>query len=239
MKVGGIVLCGGKSSRMGRAKAWLPLGHEFMLQRVVRVMREVTGPVVVVAAPDQDVPPLPPGVTIARDEVEGRGPLGGLAAGLAAVAGECDRVYLSACDVPFLRPEFVRRVVARLDEPPPPVSPPGAPEGRRAGPVSGPSFIESEGRSVALIAAPHINGFFHPLASAYRAEVGPVVRAMLAANRYRMTDLFDLAPTCRIGPEELSGVDPELASLRNLNTPDEYAAALRALGTAGDAPPAS
>ena len=43
-----------------------------MLPRVVRVLREAVGPVVVVAAPGQDVPPLPAGVVIVRDDVEGR-----------------------------------------------------------------------------------------------------------------------------------------------------------------------
>ncbi|HUR55514.1 MAG TPA: NTP transferase domain-containing protein, partial [Gemmataceae bacterium] len=64
MQTAGIVLCGGRSSRMGRAKAWLPFGGETMLQRVVRVVGEVVSPVVVVAAAGQDVPPLPVGVRI-------------------------------------------------------------------------------------------------------------------------------------------------------------------------------
>ena len=34
MDVGGIVLCGGQSSRMGRPKAWLPFGNETMLERL-------------------------------------------------------------------------------------------------------------------------------------------------------------------------------------------------------------
>ncbi len=116
MKIGGVVLCGGKSSRMGRPKAWLPFGGEFMLQRAVRVLSEVVEPIVVVAARGQDVPPLPSEVTLVRDEIDEKGPLAGLAAGLAALAGRCDAVYLSACDVPFLKPEFVSRVVSFLGE---------------------------------------------------------------------------------------------------------------------------
>src|SRR5688572_10515553 len=119
MNVGGIILCGGRSSRMGTPKAWLPFGDELMLPRVVRIVREAVGQVVVVAAPGQDVPPLPGDVRIVRDEVEGRGPLGGLAAGLAALEGTADAVYLSSCDVPLLNPEFVRRVVGLLEEPTP------------------------------------------------------------------------------------------------------------------------
>ena len=59
MDVGGIVLCGGQSSRMGRPKALLPFGPEVMLERVVRILSAVARPIVVVAAPDQELPPLP------------------------------------------------------------------------------------------------------------------------------------------------------------------------------------
>jgi molybdopterin-guanine dinucleotide biosynthesis protein A len=115
-QVGGIVLCGGQSSRMGRPKAWLPVAGEIMLPRVVRLLSEVVSPLVVVAAPEQDVPALPAGVDLVRDEERGRGPLQGLAAGLAAIEGRARAAYLSSCDVPFLRPGFVRRLIDLLGE---------------------------------------------------------------------------------------------------------------------------
>ena len=197
MRVGGIVLCGGRSSRMGRPKAWLPVGDELMLPRVVRVLRDVVGPVVVVAAPGQDVPPLPAGVEVVRDEVEGRGPLAGLAGGLAALDGKADAAYLSSCDVPFLTPEFVRRVIGVLAD--------------------------------SAVAVPRVGGYFHPLAAVYRLSVRPVVADLLAADRLRPVFLFDAVPTRVIEPHELTDVDPAFQSLRNLNTLEEYEAALREL----------
>ena len=194
-RVGGIVLCGGRSSRMGRPKAWLLFGGEPMLQRVVRVLREVVDPVIVVAAPGQDVPQLPPEVEIVRDEIEGKGPLGGLAAGLAALDGRADAAYLSSCDVPFLKPEFVGRVISLLGD--------------------------------ASVCVPDVEGFRHPLAAVYRTTVLPHVRKLLAANRLRLVLLFDAVSTRVIEPHELVEVDPEFRSLHNLNTPEEYEAALR------------
>ena len=38
-----IVLCGGRSRRMGRDKASLPFGTETLLERVVRIVSEVVG----------------------------------------------------------------------------------------------------------------------------------------------------------------------------------------------------
>ena len=116
LRTGGIVLCGGQSKRMGRPKAWLPFVGETMLGRVVRLLGQAVDPLVVVAAPDQDVPPLPAGVAVVRDGARGRGPLQGLAAGLAALGGRADAAYLSSCDVPFLRPGFVRRLIELLGD---------------------------------------------------------------------------------------------------------------------------
>jgi len=113
-RVGGIVLCGGKSTRMRRPKLSLPFGGETMLARVVRIIGEVVSPIVVVAAPGQALPELPAGTLVTRDEIEGQGPLGGLAAGMAALRGRAEAVYASSCDVPLLKAEFVRAMLEAL-----------------------------------------------------------------------------------------------------------------------------
>jgi molybdenum cofactor guanylyltransferase len=116
LRVGGIVLAGGQSTRMGRPKATLPFGPELMAQRVVRLLRTVVEPIVVVAAPQQELPELPPGTVIAYDEREERGPLEGLLAGLKAIAPLADAAYTTSCDVPLLEPAFVRAVIERLGD---------------------------------------------------------------------------------------------------------------------------
>src|SRR5262245_34647983 len=193
-RAGGIVLCGGRSSRMGRSKAWLPFGDDVLLQRVVRTLRGVVEPVVVVAAPDQQLPVLPADVAVAHDDREYLGPLNGLATGLEALAASADVAYLSSCDVPFLCPGFVRRVVERLGD--------------------------------ADICLPEIGGYKHPLAAAYRVTVLPAVRALVAASQLRPVFLSEVRPTRIIREADLVDVDPNLDSLRNLNTPEEYAVAL-------------
>lgn len=115
-RIGGIILCGGKSSRMGQPKAWLPFGDEVLLQRVVRILREVVSPIVVVAAVGQELPALPSDVLVTRDEREALGPVGGLAAGFAALRGMGDAAYVSACDVPLLKADVVRHICHELRE---------------------------------------------------------------------------------------------------------------------------
>ena len=114
MTTGGIVLCGGRSTRMGSPKALLPFGDETMLQRVVRLLTTVVSPIVVVAARDQQLPELPEHVIITHDEREARGPLEGLRAGLMALPESVDCVYVTSCDVPLLVPAFATRMIDLL-----------------------------------------------------------------------------------------------------------------------------
>ena len=72
--------------------------------------------------------------------------------------------------------------------------------------------------------------FAHPLAAVYRTSVLPHIRELLAADRLRPAFLFDRVTTCRVPVEELRSVDPQLATLQNLNRPEDYLAALAAAG---------
>jgi molybdopterin-guanine dinucleotide biosynthesis protein A len=56
------------------------------------------------------------------------------------------------------------------------------------------------------------------------------VQSLLAADRLRPAFLFDALRTRRVRPEEMLAVDPELTTLRNLNTPEDYRAALADAG---------
>ena len=196
MIAGGIVLCGGKSSRMGTSKALLQFGPETMLQRVVRLLGAVVGPIVAVAAIDQVLPELPADVILTRDEHEGRGPLEGLRAGLKALPPHVDAAYVTSCDVPLLVPAFVQQMLALAD-----------------------------GYDIAVI---EVDGFAHPLSAVYRRSTLPYVEKLLAADRLRPAFLFDAVQTRRVRREEMTA-DPELYTLQNLNTPEDYEKALTSL----------
>jgi molybdenum cofactor guanylyltransferase len=194
MNTGGIVLCGGKSTRMGTPKATLPFGPETMLQRVVRLLGSVVDPIVVVAAHQQALPDLPDGVIVARDERQERGPLEGLRAGLKALPGSVGSAYVTSCDVPLLVPGFVSRMIELLGD--------------------------------YDIAVMEIDGFPHPLSAVYRLTTLPQIEALLERDKLRPVFLFDAVRTRRVRPEEMTSVDPQLRTLRNLNTRDDYRAAL-------------
>jgi molybdopterin-guanine dinucleotide biosynthesis protein A len=184
---------------MGRPKANLEWHGSTLLHRVTGIVgRAAGGPVVVVRAPDQELPALPPGVQVVEDAAEGRGPLQGLAAGLTAVADEADVAYVSSTDVPLLHPAFVRAVLRAAN---------------------------SEDVDVAL---PVVHGFRHPLAAAYRTSLAPAVEELIAEDRMRPAFLFERSRVRELSEEdllcdaELAEADPELLSVLNVNEPDDY-----------------
>ena len=198
-KKGAIILCGGKSSRMGRDKATLPFGPELMLQRIVRLLSEEvdSSAIVVVSAKGQLLPPLPPEIRVVCDENPGRGPLEGLAAGLKAMPDHVEAVYATSCDVPLMATSFVRAIFDHLGD--------------------------------HEIAVPVEGQFHHPLAAVYRPRVLAVVQQLLAANKLRPRFLFDEVDTMEVDVESLRVFDPMLSTLMNLNHPEDYEKALKQL----------
>lgn len=196
MKKGAIVLCGGKSSRMGQDKATLPFGPELMLQRVVRILSQVIDPnaIVVVASPEQFLPQLPDQVIVTRDERPNRGPLEGIANGLRSMPNDVDAVYATSCDVPLMVPEFVAQMFDQL------------------------------GKNE--IAVPYDGQYHHPLAAVYRPRVLAVIELLLASDRLRPRFLFDEVATVEVPVDRLREVDPALSTLMNLNHPEDYQTAL-------------
>jgi molybdopterin-guanine dinucleotide biosynthesis protein A len=75
------------------------------------------------------------------------------------------------------------------------------------------------------IAVMEIDGFTHPLSAIYRRTTLPMVEDLLATDRLRPVFLFDAVKTRRVRPEEMTA-DPELRTLRNLNTREDYERAL-------------
>jgi molybdopterin-guanine dinucleotide biosynthesis protein A len=197
----GIVLAGGRSSRMGTSKAALEWHGSTLLRRITGIVaRSVDGPVVVVRAPGQELPELAGDVEVVEDAREGKGPLQGLAAGLAAVGDRAALAFVSSTDVPLLHPRFVRVVLAALDDD-------------------------------ADVALPHVGGFPHPLSAAYRVSLTEAVERLVAEDRMRPAFLFEACRVRRLdaaallADPALAALDPGLDSVLNLNEPGDYEAA--------------
>jgi molybdopterin-guanine dinucleotide biosynthesis protein A len=199
----GVVLAGGQSSRMGTPKAALEWHGSTLLHRTVSIVaRAAGGPVVVVRAPGQDLPGLPRGTLVTEDPREGKGPVQGIAAGLAALSGLAEAAFISSTDLPFLHPAYIRRVLRGLDDP-----------------------------GQADVCLPVARGYPQPLAAAYRVALAATAERLVKEGRLRPAFLFEECVVTRLGDAALTAdpvlaaLDPDLDSVVNVNEPADYAAA--------------
>jgi molybdopterin-guanine dinucleotide biosynthesis protein A len=226
------VLLGGRSSRMGRAKALLELEGEPLVERVARRVQPLVDELLLVASPAEDLgdvaramlatlvtrltaragaarkhlrpaPPLPePPVRLVHDRQAFRGPVAGLATGLGAARAEL--AVTVACDAPFLEPVLLEHLLG---------------------------LAVSAGLDVVV---PRHAGRLEPLCAVYRV-------ATMAATFAAQLEEDDLKPTARFGEVrtriveegEWRPFDPEGSSFVNLNHPADYRAALARLGADG------
>jgi len=103
----GFVLAGGRSTRMGRDKALLPLAGKTLLEHVAGVVREAVDNVTVIGPPERY---RHLGLRVIPDLIPDCGPLGGLLTALTASTGE--RVLLVACDMPELTSALLEELMA-------------------------------------------------------------------------------------------------------------------------------
>jgi molybdopterin-guanine dinucleotide biosynthesis protein A len=185
---------------MGTPKAALDWHGSTLLYRTTALLvRTVAGPVVVVRAPDQELPELPRDVLVVDDPVSGLGPLQGIAAGLAAAEG-ASVAFVSSTDMPFLHPRFVIRVLAAID-------------------------ADTD------VALPVARGYRQPLAAGYRTALAPLLAELVDAGARKPGMLFEhcrvreLRDADLLADRALAAVDPELESVLNLNSPEDYTAA--------------
>jgi molybdopterin-guanine dinucleotide biosynthesis protein A len=210
MRVGSLILAGGRSTRMGQSKESLPFLGDTLLGRIAATLLGCTDTVVVVARDRAQVlPPLPAGVLVTADLRPASGPLAALVSGLCFLKERCglrdgDAVFATGCDAPFLSAAAVQGLVQQLG-----------------------------GTQVAM---PRVAGVLQPLCAVYRVGIVAAAESMLARGVDSLRALATAVPARELDEVELRRIDPELRFLRNVNTPEEYQRALAEAG-GGIAPP--
>jgi molybdenum cofactor guanylyltransferase len=176
---------------MGTSKALLLFDGEPLIVHVVATLQRLFAEVVVVAAPEQDLPSMP--VRLVPDEVAYQGPVGGIYYGLTAAGS--DAAFVTSCDSVFLNIDLIAHLLHQLP-----------------------------GHDVVV---PHWQGRFQPLHAVYRRSVSPLLAEQLARGQLRPVHLFDKVRLRRVDEDEIRRFDPEGSSFYNMNTPEDYAEALK------------
>jgi len=200
MRIGSLILAGGRSIRMGQPKESLPFRGGTLLGRLATELQTCSEPVVVVArGGDQILPPLPTGVLVTADERPDGGPLWGMRSGLRYLRqhghlGAGDAVFVGACDAPFVRADFVAWLASQLGG--------------------------------AQLVMPCVAGILQPLCAVYRLDVLAAIDELLAGNVRTPRSLAAAVPSRIVDERDLEQVDPTYRSVENVNTPEDYARAL-------------
>lgn len=164
----GVVLTGGRSRRMGRDKATLPVPgtNTTLAEQVVDIVGRRCQPVFVMAAPGQPLPTLP--ARILRDELLGLGPLLATGHGLRAAAAAGARyAFVCAVDMPFLTVELIDDLV------------------RLTAATNAEVVLPWDGHS-------------HYLAAVYRTDLADRVDALVDAGEHAMRALIETSDTQQI-----------------------------------------
>lgn len=112
-EVDALILAGGKSTRMGGAhKGSLKIGEETFTQHLVNELSKVAGNIWL--SYGSDIHEQYVGCQIVTDTYKECGPMGGIHAGLAA--SKAEYVFVVACDMPFMKAEFVERLLTYLSD---------------------------------------------------------------------------------------------------------------------------
>jgi len=107
--VTGVILAGGKSSRMGSNKALLPHRGGRFIEAIYRQLSPLFEEVLVVTNTPEQYAFL--GCRMVADLYQGAGALAGLHAGL--FHSRTPHIFAVACDMPYLNDDVIRTLVAR------------------------------------------------------------------------------------------------------------------------------
>jgi len=107
----GIILAGGKSTRIGAAKQQLKIGKSHLIDRVLDTLSQFTSSILIVTAKDQAglAKSAVPGARMVKDIYPGKGPLGGIYTGL--MHAETGYSLVVGCDMPFLNSGLIRYLI--------------------------------------------------------------------------------------------------------------------------------
>ena len=197
---------------MGRPKASLPFGNVTMLEQVISRLdaaRPTIDPIVVVTANNQSLPSLTRNVGelwFAHDQHPNQGPLEGLIAGLRRLVEHQPSNATSG------KWTYVTSCDAPLLCP------------------NWPNAMASHIRPGDQAVIPRDDARQHPLAAIYHLHVLEDLELLRTRGTFRLQAISDHIDAHTVPVEELRHIDPELQTLININTPEEYAALLHRCG---------
>lgn len=103
----GIILAGGKSSRMGVNKSFLKLNGQSIIERIADLMNSIFNQVIIITNSPAEYKFLQ--LQVYEDIFKGKGPLGGIHAGL--TRSKTEKNFISSCDIPLMTKQMIEHII--------------------------------------------------------------------------------------------------------------------------------
>ncbi|OGW02362.1 MAG: hypothetical protein A2W77_05660 [Nitrospinae bacterium RIFCSPLOWO2_12_39_16] len=103
----GVILAGGRNSRIGQNKAFLEIGGKMIIERTIEIYKKIFDEILIITNTPEDYQYL--GLKVYTDLIPNRGSLGGIYTGLHY--SKSDYTFFSACDMPFLNEKVIRHII--------------------------------------------------------------------------------------------------------------------------------
>ncbi|MBI3599336.1 MAG: molybdenum cofactor guanylyltransferase [Nitrospinae bacterium] len=201
----GVILSGGRNSRIGLKKAFLEIEGKRIIDRTVEIYKKVFDEILIITNTPEDYQYLSPKflmgdpkLKIYTDLIPHRGSLGGIYTGLNYSKSEY--AFFSACDMPFINEKVIRHII----------------KGARG---------NGQGAKDYDIIVPYFKRRLHPLHAVYSKRCLQIFKEMAEEDRLKIKDLFSRFKVKRITdiPET------KLPPFFNINTIEDYKKAVSAL----------
>jgi molybdenum cofactor guanylyltransferase len=111
--VTGIILAGGKNTRMGKEKSFLKIENARLIDKILTIYREIFSEVLIVTNDPLSYTEFADAV-IVTDIYKDNGALGGIYTGL--FFASCDYSFVAACDMPFLNKDLICYLIEQADK---------------------------------------------------------------------------------------------------------------------------
>ncbi|MGB9980635.1 molybdenum cofactor guanylyltransferase [Methanobacterium sp.] len=190
-----IILCGGRSRRMGKDKGSFVLNDKPMLLYVLNAIKDITNEIVLVLRDQKQINKYKPilenvstSIKIVTDETKDQGPLVGILTGLSHIDSEYAQIL--PCDSPFISESFVLKM-----------------------------FKIAETKQFDAVVPIWDDGHIEPLHSIYRKDVLDIVRDLIKNERYDVKSLIDNLNVKYVDVEYL---DKTTMSFQNINTINDF-----------------
>ena len=103
----GVILAGGKSSRMGVNKSFLKLGNQTIIERIAELMKSIFSEVLIITNTPDEYKFL--NLPLYEDIYKWKGPLAGIHSAL--THSQTEKIFVLSCDVPLMSKKMIEYII--------------------------------------------------------------------------------------------------------------------------------